>query len=73
MIREIVVFERDERYTDSGNPELDFRLLRSALPVGSVPLAIADRHGFSVVCGCEFYADDVRRFAEAQSGYRAGK
>lgn len=71
MIQDIVVFERDERYTDSGKPELDFRGVRGILPVGSCPLAIADRQDFTVTCGQWFDAEHVADFAEAQSGYRA--
>lgn len=69
MTREIVVFERDERYTGSGGPELDFRLMRQILPAGSCPLAIATNDGFSVEGGQWFDADQVRKFAEFQSGY----
>ena len=71
MIRNIVVFERDERYTDSDQPELDFRLLRSILPRGSAPLAIADRHNFQVRSGQWFDAVEVKEFAESLSGYRS--
>ena len=71
MIRDIVVFERDERHTDNGKPELDFRMVRGALPSGSCPLAIADRQDFQVVCGQWFDSEQVADFAEEQSGYRA--
>ena len=70
MLRDIVVFERDERHTDNGKPELDFRLIRQALPVGSVPLAIVTRHGFTAVDDTCFTADEVEQFAAEQSGYR---
>jgi hypothetical protein len=68
--RDIVVFERDERYTGD-QPELDFRLIRSILPVGSIPLAIADHDEFLVHSGVNFTSDEVGRFAEEQSGYRS--
>ena len=70
MLRDIVVFERDERHTDSGKAELDFRLVRQALPAGAVPLAVITRHGFSVVDGVCFSADEVESFGAEQSGYR---
>lgn len=69
MKRGIVIFERDERYTESGKPELDFRLIRGILPSGSTPLAIANGNGFTVTCGQYFDTDQVRQFAEEQSGY----
>jgi len=71
MIRDIVIFERDERYTESNEPELDFRMVRSILPAGSAPLAIADRNDFTVSCGQWFSVEQVADFAEEQSGYRA--
>lgn len=71
MLRDIVVFERDPRYAYSGNPELDYRLVRSILPSGSCPLAIANHTGFAVEGGQWFTAEEVRIFAEEQSGYRA--
>lgn len=71
MKRDIVVFERDERHTDSGQPELDFRLVRGALPAGSCPLAIASFDGFTVECGQWFDEAEVKAFAEQQSGYTA--
>ncbi len=70
-MREIVVFERDERET--GLPELDFRLIRSALPSGSCPLAIADHNGFTAHCGQWFSENEVTKFAEEQSGFSAYK
>lgn len=73
MIRDIVVFERDERYTDSGEPELDFRLVRQCLPAGASPLALATYHGFKVESGQWFNPTQVAAFAEEQSGYRAGR
>lgn len=69
--RDIVVFERDERFTDTGRAELDFRLVRAALPDGACPLAICDRNGFAVVCGQWFGAAEVAAYAERTSGYRA--
>jgi len=72
MLRNIVVFER-ERITDSGEPELDFRLVRQALPAGASPLAIASHHGFVVECGQWFTTEDVACVAEQQSGYRAAR
>lgn len=72
-MRDIVVFERDERYTDSDQPELDFRLIRAALPSGSCPLALANHEGFMVECGQFFDTDEVRAFAESQSGYKASR
>jgi len=71
MLRDIVVFERDERYTESGKPELDFRMVRGILPTGSCPLAIADRNDFTITCGQWFSTEQVADFAEEQSGYRA--
>jgi len=71
MLRDIVVFERDERYTRNSKPELDFRMVRSILPIGSAPLAIADQHDFTVTCGQWFSVEQVVDFAEEQSGYRA--
>jgi hypothetical protein len=71
MLRDIVVFERDGRNTRTGQPELGFRLIRGALPMGSSPLAIADHHGFTVACGQWFDKNQVRAYAEQQSGYRA--
>lgn len=71
MKRAIVVFERDERHTDNGKPELDWRLIRQALPSGSSPLAIADHDGFTVHCGQDFYTEEVIALAETQSGYKA--
>ncbi len=69
MKRDIVIFERDERYTDSGMAELDFRLMRQSLPAGSSPLALADRDGFAVHCGQWFAKEEVKSFSEQQSGY----
>lgn len=71
MRRSIVIFERDERYTSSGIPELDFRLVRQSLPAGSSPLCIANQDGFamSVECGQWFTEDEIIRFAEEQSGF----
>lgn len=71
MQREIVVFERDERYTDNGGPELDWRLVRAILPAGSSPLAIANHDSFTVECGQWFSEDEVQQLAEVQSGYKA--
>lgn len=71
MIRDIVVFETNQFNEGDPAPELDFRLLRGALPGGVSPLAIADRHGFYVSEGQHFSADEVSAFAEKQSGYRA--
>ena len=68
MLRDIVVFERQ---SEEGTFELDFRLLRGALPAGACPLAIADRHGFAVSEGQGFLAQEVACFAEEQSGYRS--
>lgn len=67
--RNIVVFERDERYTDSGKPELDFRLIRGILPVGSSPLAIVTGSGFLAECGQWFTEKQVREYAREQSGF----
>jgi hypothetical protein len=69
MLRDLVVFEIER----NGKSELDFRLIRGALPGGAKPLAIADRHGFAVVCGEEFSTDEVAAYAEQQSGYRPEK
>lgn len=71
MLRDIVVFEQDERYTKSKKPELDFRLVRGMLPAGSAPLAIANQHDFHVTPGQWFDFEQVADFAEEQSGYRA--
>jgi len=71
MKREIVVFERDERHTYNGQPELDFRLVRGALPSGSCPLAIANHDGFVVESGQWFDSEEVKVYAEQQPGYRA--
>ena len=70
MLRDIVVFERDERHTDNGKAELDFRLVRQALPTGSVPLAIVSHHGFTAIDGTCFTAGEAEQFAAEQSGYR---
>lgn len=67
--REIVVFERDERHTENDKPELDFRLIRGALPTGACPLAIADRDGFTIHCGQWFDSAEVAAFAEEKSGF----
>ena len=67
MLRDIVVYEIEQ----NGHFELDFRLLRGALPGGACPLAIADRHGFAVSEGQGFLAQEVANFAEEQSGYRS--
>jgi hypothetical protein len=67
MKKDIVVFELyDDRI---GSSELDFRLLRQSLPVGSCPLAIADGDGFRVRCGQWFKVEEVKNFAEEKSGY----
>ncbi len=71
MKREIVVFERDENNTDSGQPELDFRLVRCAMPSGSCPLAIVTADNFTVECGQWFDEAEVKTFAEEQSGYKS--
>ena len=68
--RKVVIFERDGRHTDNGKPELDFRLVRQTLPVGSTPLAIADKHGFTVHAGQHFGADAVAEYARKVSGYQ---
>ena len=65
MRRGIVVFERG----GNGNPILDFRLIRGALPMGSCPLAIADRDGFAITEGQYFGKDEVALFAERESGF----
>ena len=70
MKREIVVFERDERHTDNEMPELDFRLMRQALPSGSCPLAFVQGDEFPVQAGQWFSENEVTTFAETQSGYR---
>lgn len=41
----ICVFERDERYTDSELPELDWRPVRAMLPAGSAPIAMVAEDG----------------------------
>lgn len=69
----IVIFERDERHIDNGEPELDFRLIGAALPSGACPLAIADHDGFTVNCGQWFDESQVIAFAEEQSGFMAVK
>lgn len=71
MLQDIVIFERDERYTETGKPELDFRGLRGILPTGSAPLAIANQHDFTVAPGQWFDFEEVADFAEKMSGYRA--
>jgi hypothetical protein len=73
MRREIVVFERNlAQYGDvDPKPELDFRLVRQALPVGAQPLAIVTGEGFNIVDGQFYTRDEVRKFAEEQSGYNA--
>lgn len=70
MLRDIVVFERDEMHTDTGKAELDFRLVRGALPAGAVPLVIADHHGFVAIDGTCHTASEAEVFAAKQSGYR---
>lgn len=71
MTQQIVVFERDERYTESGQPELDCRLVRGALPKGASPLAVADGPDFRVVEGQWFTHQQVCDYAEQQSGFTA--
>ena len=44
-MRGICIFERDERYTDSGKPELDWRPVRAILPVGSSPIVMVAENG----------------------------
>lgn len=41
----ICIFERDERYTDSEQPELDWRPVRAILPAGSAPIAMVAEDG----------------------------
>lgn len=69
MGRQIIVFERwigprDER----GHPELDFRLVRGALPCGSCPLAMAqDGTVLAAWSGQWFNEEEVRAYATKQS------
>ncbi len=44
-MRGITVFERDERYTDSEKPELDWRPVRAILPAGSSPIVMVAENG----------------------------
>lgn len=71
--RKIVIFEKDERHTEIGEPKIDFRLIRQALPSGACPLAIADHDGFTINCGQWFDEDQIIAFAEDQSGFTAVK
>ena len=41
------IFERDERYTDSGMPELDWRGERAILPAGSAPIMMIGNDGIT--------------------------
>jgi hypothetical protein len=67
MVRDIVVFEIFDREKDEA--ELDFRLIRQALPVGACPLAIADNINFYAHCGQHFTSEEVELFARQHSGY----
>lgn len=73
MRREIAVFERDlaDRYADSAQPELSFRLVRQALPAGSQPLAVITGDNFQVADGQFYTREEIRAYAEKQSGYKA--
>jgi hypothetical protein len=75
MRREIVVFERDlaDPEASTAEPKLDFRLLRQALPSGSQPLAVVTGDGFQIADGQFYTREQVRVYAEKQSGYRASE
>ncbi len=68
MLREIVVFERDERASGNGTPELNFRLINQALPNGSCPLAIVTTDSMTISGGQWFTRDEVEIYAKQQSG-----
>ncbi|MCK9568648.1 hypothetical protein M0R72_06885 [Candidatus Pacearchaeota archaeon] len=58
-MRDIVVFERDARYTESGKDELGFRLHRSILPAGSSPVAIVNDNQIMVIGGQWFTQEEI--------------
>lgn len=64
-MRDIVVFERDERYTESGKDELGFRLHRSILPAGSSPVAIVNNNEITIIEGQWFNEEDILKYIQA--------
>lgn len=48
-MKNICIFEQDERFTNSGKPELDWRGERQSLPNGSNPLAMIDEHAVCLI------------------------
>jgi hypothetical protein len=65
-MRTIVIFERDERHTPTGQPELDFRLERQALPNGAAPLwigTVPTIDNFPAVEPQHFTTDEAYAFA----------
>lgn len=60
MWHNIVVFERDERHTDSDAPELDSRIERQALPAGAAPVAFRTDGQWTIWEAQWFTVDEVR-------------
>lgn len=70
-MRTIVIFERDERHTENGKPELDFRLERMSLPNGSSPLwigTVPTSENCPLVSGQEFSDEAVLAYARKVQG-----
>ena len=67
-MRDIVVFERDERYTFSKECELDFRLTRAILPVGSSPVAFVLDGCVTGIDGQWFEKRKIIEYAKVQAG-----
>ena len=67
-MRDIVVFERDERYTFSKECELGFRLARAILPAGSSPVAIVKDGSVTAFDGQWFEKREIIEYAKVQAG-----
>ena len=68
-MRQIVIFERDERYTTTGKPELDFRIPGMILPAGAIPLGIICSSSVYILLDAQYFsAEEVYAYALTQSG-----
>lgn len=61
-MRDIIVFERDLRYTKSGKDELGFRLHRSILPAGSSPVAMTNNGEIMIIGGQWFSEEEIQKY-----------
>lgn len=70
-MRTIVVFERDERHTENGQPQLDFRLERMSLPSGSSPLwigTVPTEENCPLISAQEFSDEAILAYARKVQG-----